>query len=281
MKTSAECYPCFLTQAAKLIRKAHPDNPDIALEAVRDWAARLAALPADMSPPAMAGALYPRLCELIGDPDPFAQYKHTSNQAALDALPELRQTIAEATDPLSAALTISIAGNWLDPCAPNHMDFAEAITDSQLPCPNTARELAQRFTPGANVLILGDNAGEIVLDTLLVQVLTDMGCNTTYTVRDTPILNDATMEDARIAGMTDLCKVVSSGVSTPGTVLEQCTPDFLRRFAEADVVLSKGQGNFEALSGNAPGVYCAFKAKCPIVAQQVGLAEGASVLTRI
>lgn len=281
MQAIPECYACFLESAVKLVRRSYPDDSAMALEAVRDWSAQMATLSPELSPPAMAGVLYPRLCDLLGDPDPFAEYKEQSNEAALAALPTLWETIQSNPDPMGKALAISIAGNWLDPAAPNHKSFEDAIIDAEQPDQNVVEELKEAFVPDAKVLILGDNAGEIVLDTLLVRLLKEQGCAVTYAVRETPILNDATMHDAKVAGMDALCPVISSGVNTPGTVLEQCTEEFLTHFHGADIVISKGQGNFEALSGNAPGVYCAFKAKCPVVAKQVGSPEGSSILTRL
>jgi uncharacterized protein with ATP-grasp and redox domains len=138
--------------------------------------------------------------------------------------------------------------------------------------------LRKRLVKGASVLILGDNTGEIVLDTLLVRELTGLGCDVTYAVRSRPVLNDATMVDARAVGMTELCSVVESGVDTPGTVLSRCTPEFIERMRKSDVILSKGQGNFEALDGLWPGVFCAFKVKCPRIARKTGLEFGASAL---
>jgi uncharacterized protein with ATP-grasp and redox domains len=90
------------------------------------------------------------------------------------------------------------------------------------------------------------------------------------------VLNDSTMADARAVGMTSLCRVVESGVDTPGTVLSRCTPEFLDRMRASDVILSKGQGNFEALDGAWEGVFCAFKVKCKRIARKTGLAFGSS-----
>jgi hypothetical protein len=127
-------------------------------------------------------------------------------------------------------------------------------------------------------MILGDNAGEIALDTILVGLLQERGCTVTYVVRGSPIINDATLEDAREVGMIELCKVVSSGVDTPGTVLSRCSQDFLASFNRSPVILSKGQGNLEALSDECSGIFYALKVKCPVVADMTGLGVGQSAL---
>lgn len=137
-------------------------------------------------------------------------------------------------------------------------------------------QFESRAIEGAEILILGDNTGEIVLDTLLVEELKRRGCTVTFAVRSRPVINDATMADAETVGMTMLCEVVESGVDTPGTVLSKCKPEFIERMKKADIILSKGQGNYESLEGAWPGIFCAFKVKCKRVANDSGLPLGCS-----
>jgi hypothetical protein len=85
------------------------------------------------------------------------------------------------------------------------------------------------------------------------------------------------MKDANQVGMTNRCEVITSGVDTPGTVLERCTPDFLERMDKAEIIISKGQGNFEALKDEKNGIYFAFKVKCPVVAALTGRPEKTSM----
>ncbi|MFW5735032.1 MAG: damage-control phosphatase ARMT1 family protein, partial [Oceanidesulfovibrio sp.] len=135
----------------------------------------------------------------------------------------------------------------------------------------------ERVRPGARVLIMGDNAGEIGLDTLLVKVLSERGAEVTYAVRDKPVLNDATMADAERVGMTRLCRVVSSGSDAPGAVLDRLNPATRKLMGESHVLLSKGQGNFESLEGRVANVFFALKAKCRVVARALDVEQGASV----
>jgi uncharacterized protein with ATP-grasp and redox domains len=130
-------------------------------------------------------------------------------------------------------------------------------------------------------MILGDNAGEIGMDTLLVKQLQNLGAEVTYVVRGAPILNDATLEDARFVGMDRLCRVISSGADSPGTVLSRCHSDFLEELYAAPIVISKGQGNFEALHGRLSGAFFALKVKCPVVARLTGFPVRTSVFNKM
>jgi hypothetical protein len=130
-------------------------------------------------------------------------------------------------------------------------------------------------------MILGDNAGEIGMDTLLVKQLKALGAEVTYVVREKPILNDATMEDAQFVGMDRLCRVISSGVDSPGTLLSRCHPDFLQELHAAPIVISKGQGNFECLHGRVPGIFFALKVKCQVVARLTGFPVRTSIFDQL
>jgi hypothetical protein len=129
-----------------------------------------------------------------------------------------------------------------------------------------------------NVIYFGDNAGEIVFDRLLVEQMAAGGARVAFAVRGGPILNDATLEDAVYVGMDQVADVVSSGVVSPGTLLGHADPTFLDRFHRADLVLAKGQGNFEGLSDVEGPLFFLLKVKCPVIARHLGAELGALVL---
>ncbi len=134
----------------------------------------------------------------------------------------------------------------------------------------------QAAARAGRILYLADNAGEIVFDRLLVEALAPQ--RVTLAVRGTPVLNDATAADARAVGLTEICEVIDNGSDAPGTVLEDCSREFRQRFSTADLIIAKGQGNFETLS-EAPGnIFFLFKVKCPVIATRTGLPEEAQVL---
>lgn len=278
MHTRPDCLPCFLSQALRISQEIAPEDSALQLQVLQTWSAKLSSLHLDRSPPAVAGELYPLLAELLRDSDPFRRHKSESNQKALDLLPRLRETTARSPDRLRAALNISIIGNYIDSGVAHSFDWETALHSENQPIEAQHYEHFCRAVEASDeALILGDNSGEIALDTLLVEELQRLGCRVTYAVRGRPIINDATLEDAETVGLTHLCRVVSSGADTPGTVLERCSEDFLDVMRRAPIILSKGQGNFEALAGSWPGVYFAFKVKCGVVASETGQPQGRSI----
>jgi len=121
-----------------------------------------------------------------------------------------------------------------------------------------------------NVLYLADNAGETVLDRLLIEVLEPP---VTYVVKGGPAVNDATREDAREAGLEGVCEIIDNGAPTLGTLLERCSPELRRRFAAADLVIAKGMANYESLSGSRKGLFFLLQAKCAVIASHLEVPE--------
>ena len=282
MNTSLDCMPCFMDMAVRMARLARPDDVDLHRRVVVGWADMIGGLDLTKSPPVLAHSLWRLLEELTGLDDMYADDKRESDLRVMSLLPDLRKTVhvhhEAGGDRLAMALELSIIGNFIDRGVSLGFDWERALTEVEgVLNPAALAGFRAKTTPGANVLILGDNAGEIALDTLLVEELVGRGCQVTYAVRERPIINDATMEDARRVGMDKLCAVISSGSPAPGTVLEMCSADFVDRMGDADVVLSKGQGNFEALNECWPKAFFAFKVKCARVAEEVGLEIGATV----
>jgi hypothetical protein len=118
--------------------------------------------------------------------------------------------------------------------------------------------------------MIGDNSAETVFDLVLIEELARAGLNVTYAVRSEPVINDATVKDAKAAGIDQIAHVISTGCNAPGTILEECSKEFLDRFYGADVVISKGQGNFESLSECDRDIYFLLKAKCIRVSDLLG-----------
>lgn len=285
MTLAEACLPCLMHQGMRAVRLAAPGDKALQLEAAQAWTEHLCRARMDQPPPRLAGELYGLVARLTGNADPFREHKEQANRRALALLPRLRALLDKASDPLALALAVAITGNYIDAGVSAEFDWEgelEGHANGTVPGVDHA-ELApfrQALRPGARVVVLGDNAGEVVLDTLLVRALLDTGARVVYAVRGRPVLNDATLEDARAAGMDRLCEVADTGSDCPGAVPERCDPAFLDRMRAADVVLSKGQGNYESLQGRWPGVYYAFKAKCPVVSGRLGVKEGASLFVR-
>jgi hypothetical protein len=281
MKTSLDCIPCFVRQAldaARLVSTASAVHERILREVLR-WACEM---DMDQPAPVMGQRIHRLLRKIVGLEDPYREVKDHQNQMALALLPDLKNTIEAAADPLIMALRLAIAGNVID------MGVNGRVTESMVR-KSVSQALAEPFVGEQNtfrkavaeaqrILYLADNAGEIAFDRLLIEQL--VPARVTVAVRGGPVINDATMADALAVGLDEIVEIIDNGSDAPGTVLDDCSQDFRRRFTEADLILAKGQGNFETLS-DAPGnIFLLFKAKCPVTAAHAGVPLGTHVLAR-
>ncbi len=273
MQTSLDCLPCFMRQALSAARIA-TDSPALQQQILHRAARLLAEFDLGASPPENAVALYRMIAETSGRPDPYRELKEESTRIALDLLPLARARVDEAGDPLLAAIKFAIAGNIIDYGA--HQDFdARRAIDNCLAQPlaiNDYDQFRQDAARAASILYLADNCGEIVFDGLLIEQL---GAEKiTVAVKERPIINDALVADARACGLDRRSSVISNGTDCPGTPLADCAGEFLDRFHGADLIISKGQGNFESLSESDAPIYFLLTVKCPVVAEHVGALAG-------
>jgi uncharacterized protein with ATP-grasp and redox domains len=215
--------------------------------------------------------------------DPYAEVKAKFNILALQLYPELKQKIAGSDDPLATAVRLAIAGNIIDfgvGFAVDQSDVTRTIKESlNAPLDETAlADFKQAVTRAQKILYIADNAGEIVFDKLLVERLPHT--KITLVVKGGPVINDATMQDAIEAGLNELVEVIDNGSDAPGTILEDCSNDFRRRFSDADLIIAKGQGNYETLSDVNKNIFFLVKAKCPVIARHLNCEIGTMVLRK-
>ncbi len=279
MRTYLDCIACFVRQALDAARMATSDEKvhEAVLRGVLEMAGRM---PMDQTPPVMGGRIHRLIRELCGDPDPYRGVKERFNRAALALYPRCKAMVEAADDPLETAVRLAIAGNVIDFGPVAELDekaVAASITqalEAEL-CGNL-QQLKTALDTADHILYLGDNCGEIVFDRLLIEQL--LPRDVTFAVRGQPVINDATMADAEMTGMTALVPVINNGTDIPGTVLDACTPEFRSRFRRADLVIAKGQGNYETLSDERHPIVFLFKAKCPVIARHVGCEIGRLVV---
>jgi len=278
MNTYLDCIPCFFKQALFAARAATKDEAKA--KEILDRVARLIPLmPLNSPPPETARLVYSAVREITGVADPFRVYKEKSIENALSLYGELKSMVDRSQDPLRTAVKIGIVGNVIDLGANPVFDLEgelKSLSKDDLP-ENQYKGFKRDLENARTVLYLGDNAGETVFDRVLIEI---MGKETVYAVRDIPIINDATVEDARKSGIDKLARIVSSGCDAPGTVLKRCSREFLDIFSKADIIVSKGQGNFESLSGEEAPIFFLLKVKCPVIARHLGADIGDAVLKR-
>lgn len=237
------------------------------------------------TPPEMGAMLFGVICEELGDPDPYLDLKRRLNRVALELLPELTRMVAAAPDPFAAAVRMAIAGNVIDVGSPGgrteglREELASAL---ERPLAGGGDEVVERLREEAgrarSILYLTDNAGEIVLDRLLIERLPPGAV--TVAVRSGPAINDALVEDAEAAGLDRVAEVIGSGAALPGTLLAECFSSFVERFRTADLVIAKGQGNFETLSDERGPIFFLLRAKCEVVARHLSCDVGDFVVAR-
>jgi len=206
--------------------------------------------------------------------------KRQVNDRALELYSGCQKRVEESADPLLTALKLAAAGNVIDFATNSVFDLNRSIKECLKDGVRMADypALNERLNDITDVLYLGDNAGEIVFDKLVVEQLAALGKRVTYAVRGEPIINDVTVEDASYVGMDKIAEVVSSGSDGPGTSLRWCRTEFVDRFQNAELIISKGQGNFEGLSDVASPTFFLLKVKCPVVARELGEKLGQIIL---
>ena len=282
MRTYLECIPCFILQALDASRCV-TDDQAVHEKVLRKVLRMTPRMNLRESPPAMAQKVHRVIRKITGQQDPYRAAKDRDNHAAMELYPHLKHRIEQSGRELETAVRLAIAGNVIDLGVKTHMgepDVHKAVREAfTLPLPRASLDEFDRAVQKAeSIMYIGDNAGEVVFDRLLVEQLPAQ--KVTFVVRGGPIINDATMADAEAAGLTNLVEVIDSGSDAPGTILAGCSARFRRRFEGAGLVIAKGQGNYETLSDVDKDIFFLFKVKCPVIGRDIGREVGTMVLHR-
>ncbi len=279
MKTYFDCLPCFLSQALRAARIATDDEKKIK-KVLDEVGMMLKDIPLENTPPETGRLVYRKISEITGNLDPYKKLKKESTKTALSLYPTLKDRVEKSDNRLLAAIKIAIAGNIIDFGANWNFDLkndlVEILGKSFGIC--DYNRFKDRLDKADKILYLGDNAGECVFDRILIE---EMKKPVIYVVRDKPVINDATYEDAVQAGIDKLANIISSGTDAPGTILKTCSSDFKNIYKESKFIISKGQGNYEALSNENHPIFFLLKAKCRVVADDLGVNEGDIILKEI
>lgn len=280
MRVEPECATCAMRQVVSVARLVTADEDKI-FEILKKAAAIMSEADWKRPPPLMGEEIYGMVADFTGVADLFRELKVRENRMVQEMLPEVRKMVEEADDSFLAAVKVSIAGNTLDPGAQESYDVVESVAramreEGEM---RAFSSLVSDIERAGRVLFLADNCGEIVLDTVLIEEIKErFGCEVILAVKESPILNDVTLEDARDLGLDRICELISTGLKMPGTHLPRANPEFRRIFEEADVVISKGQGNWETLEECERRVYFLFQAKCETVARRNDCRQGENLL---
>jgi len=254
MRIEPECIPCILTMAITAMRKLRIDN-----NAARALYGRILDMPSlrgrswDVTSPEVLEGVMRLMIGATGNRDPFYEIKALQNRRIMEMVPFLRNILKEAMDPIHTAVKLAILGNTIDLMMGNRpTDVENSITERlKDPVPEAAYlHFRQRLNDCKSLVYLGDNAGEIVFDRLLMETIREeRDMDMAFVVRSVPTLNDATVNEARTVGIHEIAAIVGNGIDgpCPGTVLHRCSQEVNERLNNADMIISKGGGNFDTL----------------------------------
>lgn len=281
MNVTLDCIPCYIKQTINTLAQTEILE-EKAREIIHQTLSLIPLLDPQGTPAENSTIILRKVNELLGVEDPFYSAKKSSNDLALKLLPQLKERICQSTDPLFMSLQIAVAGNIIDMGILRDFDVEESIREAMEKnfAQNDYASFQQRLKEAREILILGDNSGEIAFDRLLAEQLSELGKEVTYVVKGRPILNDATMEDAAYVGMLEQTRVISNGSGFLGTIFKDCSEEFIQAYNKADLVISKGQANYEsleALGKKDRRLYFLLRAKCEIVAENLGVRLGEMV----
>lgn len=291
MKTYLECISCFFKQALEAARMAGAD--DRTQKKILDGVAKaIPDIKLSSTPPEMGKTIHDIVKKMTGQEDPYKKLKEKANEQTLKIYPELRKKIESAEDKLLMALELAIAGNIIDYGTKNSLDVEKELTkilqreqgviEDEKESIFDFKSFKKAVKNAESILYIGDNVGETVFDCILLEQIKRIfpEKEIIYAVREKPIINDALEEDAVKAGIDNFAEIISSGSEVPGTIIPLCSKTFIDIFKKADLVISKGQGNYETLSDEKRPIFFLFMAKCPVIARDVNCEVGEIILVR-
>jgi len=274
MNIKDACVSCIINQSLKVADAIDADKStaEELLSTVEEMSKTFSY---EQTPPQIAAYVYEKMAQIANKSDLYDEVKKLSTKKALSFVPFLQEKLSKSQNKLLTATKIAIAGNVIDLAAEVSFDLESellkifevdfAYDDFDL--------LKEKLSKSSTILILGDNVGEHIFDYLFIKTLKELYPNAViyYMVRGIPIINDVTLKEAKEAGFEKLCKIVDSGVKTPGFDYKTASNNAKKLYNSADIVISKGMGNFESLTPtHREDVYFLLKIKCNVVADFLG-----------
>ena len=282
MKVHLDCIPCFqrqALQAARFVTKDEKLQEDILRAVIK----QLQDLDWGKSPPDISHTVHKIVRDMTGAEDPYRDVKKHYNDIALEMYPKYRKIVEDSPDPLLSAVRLAIAGNVIDFGASSRFDLTDTIKKvmgKDFSVFHYSR-LKASLGKARTITFLSDNTGEIVFDRILLETIYNEYDieKTRFGVKGAPIINDATVEDAVYVGIDDLDNVefININVGPSNTGLKRTGREFQEILNGSDTIISKGQGNYEALSEN-ESIFFMLIAKCPVIASDLGVDIGDIIL---
>ena len=277
-----DCIPCILQMTISCINRLGLDETSI-----KELYAEILEIPSlrglfwDTTSAEVIEDVWRKIVKKIGTPDPFSSEKADQNKKITELYPFLEEMLDKSEDPLCLAVKLAILGNSLDfMVADTSLAIENTISDRvKVPLPGDSYiQFQQQITVSKHITYFGDNAGEIVFDKLLIETIKKMHSpEIVYVVRGGPVINDATLEDARFAGHDRLATLTTNGAAFPGFDPASAPGETRRAYEKADIVISKGQGNLEMLLDARRRVFFLLRVRCEEITREIGIPQGAGV----
>jgi uncharacterized protein with ATP-grasp and redox domains len=286
MKASFDCIPCLIRQTIDAARLSTVDD-DLQRRVLDRVMQHLQHMDYQLSPPEIGKQIFKIIHDLTGCADPYRDLKLRYNRFALENYNTFKQQVYLNDDPVLLAAKLAVSGNLPDlPVNGDEKNIEHILNNA-----NRQRFSIDKYPrflddlAGARaILYLADNAGEIVFDKLFIEVLRrfypERGHIFTVVVRGAPIINDATMEDARLINLDKVARVIDSGDGSPATVLHRVSERMKTYYRNADLIISKGQGNWETLHDEKNLIYFLLKVRCPLISSALKVSAGSLVFER-
>jgi uncharacterized protein with ATP-grasp and redox domains len=277
LKSGLECTPCIIRQTLNTLRVSDCDDK-ISEKVIREVLKKLKKIDYDRSPAYNSDIAYHTFSDITGIEDPYHDVKIKYNKAAMKLYSKLEKIVRNSADRLYSAAKIAIAGNVIDfgvhLTGRGSLDLEDVIEEiKKIPISHDDFHIfAEDLKNAGNILYIADNAGEIVFDRIFINQIIREGKRVVVSVKSGPIINDATMDDVRQVRLDSLVKIIETGNNCIGVNFKLASEEFLKEFESADIIISKGQGNYESLDEiEGKNIFFLLKAKCEKVARELGV----------
>ncbi len=282
VKIYPECYNCFITQAIRSSR-IHTQDTERILDVVQAVVKVLVDIDHNVPPPLISEYVYGTIRRKLGVDDPYGEIKKRYNDIAMGYLEFAMKRLESSDDPLECALKLSLAGNIIDfGSEVKRFDIMETInqTVNEGFDLNDIESFKKQLKRAKNLVLIADNAGEAVFDRVLLETIGRLypSLKIHVFVRGGPIINDVTIDDAKYIGLDRVAHLVKTHRPIPGFWPAYCEDECKRIYDECDLIISKGQGNFETLTEiKDERVFFLFIVKCRVVANYLGVKKYAKI----
>ncbi|MFC2061310.1 DUF89 domain-containing protein [Elusimicrobiota bacterium] len=285
MKIFLDCYPCFLKQALECT-KMSDGNPEVQKKVLNRTMEILSEMDLNLSPPQIARDIYREIHAITGKDDPYMEIREKDNRQMMEVYHDIRERILKDKDSLLLACKLAAGGNIID-SGTGERKKDHTLSDVEdilitLPEINDFPALIHELENSSSLLYLGDNSGEIVMDRLFIEAIKKDYPHLAihFAVRGAPVINDIVLKDAQDTGIDELCGIVSNGDCSPGTDLRFCSEEFKDLFNSVDLIISKGQGNYETISDLDKNIFHLLIAKCKVVARHLEVDQGSMIIKK-